>query len=59
MSTDIDYPSLMSSGLPAPAPKWQGFPEYNFIGGHNDRNSIPVDDMISVSYTHLTLPTKA
>ena len=47
MSTDIDYSSLMSSGLPAPTPKWQGFPEYNFIGGHNDRNSIPVDDMIS------------
>ena len=48
MSTDIDYSSLMSSGLPAPTPKWQGFPEYNFIGGHNDRNSIPVDDMISL-----------
>ena len=47
MSTDLDYSGLIRSGLPAPMQKWQGFPKYNFIGGHNDTNSIPIGDMIS------------
>jgi 2-aminoadipate transaminase len=47
VSTDLDYSGLIRSGLPAPMPKWQGFPKYNFIGGHNDTNSIPIGDMIS------------
>ena len=25
------------------APRWTGFPEYNFVGGHNDEASVPVD----------------
>ena len=23
-------------------PKWQGFPKYNFVGGHNDEELIPI-----------------
>ena len=27
----------------AEAPRWTGFPEFNFVGGHNDEPSVPVD----------------
>ena len=44
-----------------PAVEWKGFPKYNFVGGHIDGDSIPVqsikDSLNTVSYTHLTLPT--
>ncbi len=29
--------------------KWTGFPRYNFVGGHNDADSIPVADLISAA----------
>jgi len=39
----FDYASVLKDNLPAPAKaRWQGFPEYNFIGGHNDGDSVPV-----------------
>ena len=40
-----------------PAVEWKGFPKYNFVGGHIDGDSIPVQPIRAVSYTHLTLPT--
>src|SRR4029078_9445629 len=27
--------------------KWNGFPKYNFIGGHNDAKHVPVDALIA------------
>ncbi len=39
----FDYESSFRSDLPAPADKWNGFPRYNFIGGHNDPDHVPVD----------------
>ncbi|MEP4379357.1 MAG: PLP-dependent aminotransferase family protein [Alphaproteobacteria bacterium] len=42
----FDYASLYRSGLPATRPRWTGFPKYNFIGGHNDADAIPVDDFV-------------
>ena len=27
----------------AEAPRWTGFPKFNFVGGHNDEASVPVD----------------
>ena len=36
-------------GLPAPAVKWAGFPKYNFVGGHNDAEQVPVDDLIAAA----------
>jgi 2-aminoadipate transaminase len=35
------YSALFSKDLPPPAPRWTGFPKYNFIGGHNDPERIP------------------
>jgi 2-aminoadipate transaminase len=35
------YSHLFAKDLPPPAPRWTGFPRYNFIGGHNDPARIP------------------
>ena len=32
-----------------PAAKWSGFPKYNFIGGHNDAEHVPVDKLIAAA----------
>jgi 2-aminoadipate transaminase len=39
----INHAELFNPNLPAPAPRWNGFPEFNFVGGHNDAGSLPVD----------------
>jgi 2-aminoadipate transaminase len=35
------YSHLFAENLPPAAPRWTGFPKYNFIGGHNDPVRIP------------------
>lgn len=50
----FDPASLLRPDLPAPAAKWNGFPRYNFVGGHNDSASIPVDRMIEAVGRALT-----
>ncbi len=39
----FDYSSFFRDDLPAAANAFTGFPAYNFIGGHNDAGSVPVD----------------
>ena len=36
----FDINDFMHSGALAPAIEWKGYPKYNFIGGHNDNDSI-------------------
>jgi 2-aminoadipate transaminase len=39
----FDVTALFQSGLPAPAAApFKAFPAYNFVGGHNDAASVPV-----------------
>jgi 2-aminoadipate transaminase len=45
----FDFTPLIPSGLPAPALKWKGLAKYNFIGGNNDGNQIPVDDLTAAA----------
>src|SRR5713226_5367452 len=45
----FDFAPLLTTGLPAPAAKWTGFPKYNFSGGHNDADHVPVDRLIAAS----------
>src|SRR5277367_2864726 len=45
----FDYSSLLAPGLPAPAVKYNGFPKYNFTGGHNDAGQIPLDDLVAAA----------
>jgi 2-aminoadipate transaminase len=43
----FDFTPLLAAGLPAPAARYTGFPKYNFIGGHNDADHVPVDALIA------------
>lgn len=45
----FDFESRFAKGLPVPHPNWTGFPKYNFIGGHNDPESIPVERLIEAT----------
>src|SRR6266849_7277396 len=48
-SGSFDFAPLLTAGLPAPAAKWTGFPKFNFIGGHNDADYVPVDRLIAAA----------
>ena len=52
--TAFDFASLLAPGLPPPAVKWTGFPKYNFIGGHNDAEHVPLDQLIRAATDVLT-----
>jgi len=45
----FDYSRVFRSGLPPAECRWSGFPKYNFVGGHNDGASVPVEDFINAS----------
>jgi 2-aminoadipate transaminase len=49
MTAPFDFAPLLAPGTPAPAVKWNGFPKYNFIGGHNDAKHLPVDALIAAA----------
>jgi 2-aminoadipate transaminase len=45
----FDFEPLLPTGLPAPAVKWTGAPRYNFTGGNNDSDQVPVDGLIAAA----------
>ena len=49
MTAPFDFAPLLAPGTPAPAIKWNGFPKYNFIGGHNDAKQVPIDALIAAA----------
>lgn len=49
MSEAFDFQPGFKQNLPAPAAKWGGFPKYNFVGGHNDPESIPIDGLVEAA----------
>jgi 2-aminoadipate transaminase len=49
MTAPFDVAPLLAPGTPAPAAKWNGFPKYNFVGGHNDPDNVPVDALIEAA----------
>ena len=49
----FDYTDRFRPDLPPPAVKWTGFPKYNFVGGHNDAGSVPVEDLAAAANTVL------
>ena len=42
----FDYAPLLRRGLPPPAVKWTGSARYNFTGGNNDADQVPIEDLI-------------
>lgn len=50
MSTPgFDLTRLFGTGLPDPSPRFTGFPKFNFIGGHNDPDQIPIEGLIEAA----------
>jgi 2-aminoadipate transaminase len=48
-ATDFAYSHRFATDLPAPAPRWAGFPKFNFIGGHNDREHVPAAELAAAA----------
>jgi len=46
-SMSFDFAPLLRTGLPPPAIKWKGLSKYHFIGGNNDGDQVPVDDLLA------------
>src|SRR5690349_14263128 len=46
-TTNFDFAPLLPAGLPAPAARWTGLATYSFVGGNNDPEQVPVDDLIA------------
>ena len=53
-SGSFDFTPLLAKGLPPAAAKWNGFPRYNFVGGNNDADQVPVDRLLAASTAVLT-----
>jgi 2-aminoadipate transaminase len=45
----FDISALLRSDLPPAAVKWSGYPKYNFVGGHNDSDSTPVEGLTAAA----------
>ncbi len=52
-SAPFDFAPLLRPGLPPPGAKWNGFPRYNFIGGNNDAEQLPVEGLVAAATTVL------
>ncbi len=48
-STAFDFASLLRPGLPPPAVKYAGFPPFNFVGGHNNAATTPIEGLIEAT----------
>jgi 2-aminoadipate transaminase len=53
-SATFDFAPLLRPGLPAAAAKFTGVPPYNFTGGHNDPDGLPLDDLVAAANSVLT-----
>jgi 2-aminoadipate transaminase len=49
MSTAFDFAPLLPANIPAGAVKWTGSPKYNFTGGNNDSDELPLDALIDAA----------
>jgi 2-aminoadipate transaminase len=45
--TKLDFAPLFATGLPPAAAKWNGLAKYSFVGGNNDPDQVPVDDLVA------------
>ena len=44
-ATPFDFTPLLPAGLPAPAARWTGLAKYSFVGGNNDPEQVPVEQL--------------
>jgi 2-aminoadipate transaminase len=48
-ASPFDLARLLAPGLPPPAAKWTGFAKYNFVGGHNDPEHLPLEGLLAAA----------
>jgi 2-aminoadipate transaminase len=48
-SPSFDFAPLLPAGLPPAAARWTGRPKYDFTGGNNDPDSLPLDGLIAAA----------
>src|SRR6476469_1591099 len=49
----FDFTPLLAAGLPPAAARWTGLAKYNFTGGNNDADEVPVDGLIAAASASL------
>ena len=47
--TAFDYPPLFAPGLPPPAARWSGRVKFDFTGGNNDPERVPLEGLIAAA----------
>ncbi len=48
-STSFDFAPLLRAGLPPPAARWTGRVKYDFTGGNNDADALPLSGLIAAA----------
>jgi 2-aminoadipate transaminase len=48
-SASFDFVPLLPAGLPPPVARWTGRVKYDFTGGNNDPDSLPLDGLIAAT----------
>jgi 2-aminoadipate transaminase len=48
-STSFDFTPLLPAGLPPPAVRWTGRVKYDFTGGNNDPDALPLAGLIAAA----------
>ena len=49
----FDFTPLLAAGLPPAAARWTGLAKYNFTGGNNDAEQVPVEGLIAAATASL------
>jgi 2-aminoadipate transaminase len=49
MSSTFEFASLLPTGLPPPAVRWTGRVKFDFTGGNNDSDRLPLDGLIAAA----------
>src|SRR5262245_3958192 len=52
-ATSFDFAPLLPAGLPPPAVRWTGRVKFDFTGGNNDPDRLPLDGLIAAADTVL------
>jgi 2-aminoadipate transaminase len=48
-SASFDFETLLPSGLPPPAARWTGRVKYDFTGGNNDADALPLGGLMAAA----------
>ncbi len=55
----FDFGPLFPAGLPAPAARWTGAAKFNFTGGNNDPDELPLEGLLQAAQSVLTREGRA